>query len=417
MRIQDKCLIISGMNKPLIIIDDAIPFIRGVFEPYANVCYSKGSEFASCLLPHDNFDCAGKSSGMFAINRAEILIIRTRTKCNAALLEGTHVKMIATATIGTDHIDLNYCKLHGIKVVSAPGCNSGGVMQYVYTALFALAEKYKINLYPDSPLTIGVIGAGHVGTKVAVLGEHLGFRVLRNDPPKELVQAELEKNAAKKSDKGFEQKDRNIVHVEYSSLHYLLKNSDIVTLHVPLDESTREMANDEFFSKMKRGSIFFNTCRGEVMSNNAMLNALDINNINGSERGDGILRAAVIDTWNSEPGISIDLLQAAAIATPHIAGYSYEGKVNGTTVAVRKVADFMGIEELKKYTVGSLMDMQGVKMEKTPHIHFAGLNQSEIAEQLLRIFPIWDLDFKLRQHPDNFEKLRSNYEYRREFTY
>ncbi len=405
------------MNKPLIIIDNAIPFIRGVFEPYANVCYSKGSEFASCPLPRDNCGCEGKSSGMLAIDSAEILIIRTRTKCNAALLDGTHVKMIATTTIGVDHIDLNYCKLHGIKVVSAPGCNSGGVMQYVYTALFALAEKYKINLYPDSPLTIGVIGVGHVGTKVAALGEHLGFRVLRNDPPKERAQAELENNAVKISDKIFEQKTGRIVHVEYSSLHYLLKNSDIVTLHVPLDESTREMANDDFFSKMKRGSVFFNTCRGEVMSNNALLNALDVNNINGSERGDGVLRAAVIDTWNSEPGISIDLLQAVAIATPHIAGYSYEGKVNGTTVAVRKVADYMEIKELKKYTVGNIKDMQGVKTENTPHIHFPGLNQSEIAGQLLRIFPIWDLDSKLRQHPENFEKLRSNYEYRREFIY
>jgi erythronate-4-phosphate dehydrogenase len=365
------------MNKPVIIIDDAIPFIRGVFEPYANACYSKGSEFDS--------------------KNADILITRTRTKCNAALLDGTHVKLIATATIGTDHIDLDYCKLHEIKVVSAPGCNSGGVMQYVFTALFALAEKYKINLYPDRPLTIGVIGVGHVGTKVAALGEHLGFRVLRNDPPKEKLQKELNE--------------------KYYPLDYLLKNSDIVTLHVPLDESTREIANDDFFSKMKRGAIFFNTCRGGVMSNSALLNALDVNNINGSERGDGILRAAVIDTWNSEPSISIDLLQAAAVATPHIAGYSYEGKVNGTTVVVRKVAEYLNIPELKKYTVGSIKDMQGVKTERTPHINFAGLSQGEIAEKLLRIFPIWDLDSKLRYHPENFEKLRSNYEYRREFTY
>jgi erythronate-4-phosphate dehydrogenase len=365
------------MSKPAIIIDDAIPFIRGVFEPYANVCYSKGSEFSP--------------------KNADILITRTRTKCNASLLDNTHVKMIATATIGTDHIDLDYCKLHGIKVVSAPGCNSGGVMQYVYTALFALAEKYNINLYPDRPLTIGVIGVGHVGTKVAALGEHLGFRVLRNDPPKESAQAELGK--------------------KYFSLDYLLKNSDVVTLHVPLDESTREMANEEFFSKMKSGAIFFNTCRGGVMSNNALLNALDVNNINGSENGSGKLRAAVIDTWNSEPGISIDLLQAVAIATPHIAGYSYEGKVNGTTAVVRKVADFLNIPELKKYTVGNIKDMDGIRTESTPHINFAGLSQSEIAEKLLRIFPIWDLDSKLRSHPENFEKLRSNYEYRREFSY
>lgn len=375
------------MGKPIIIIDEAIPFIKGVFEPYATVCYSNGSEFDS--------------------KNADILITRTRTKCNAALLDGTHVKMIATATIGTDHIDLDYCKLHGIKVVSAPGCNSGGVMQYVYTALFALAEKYKINLYPDSPLTIGVIGVGHVGTKVAALGEHLGFNVLRNDPPKEKFQKEI-----------LQRKMLKIEMAEkYYPLDYLLKNSDIVTLHVPLDESTREMANEEFFSKMKSGAIFFNTCRGGVMSNNALLNALDVNNINGSGNGSGKLRAAVIDTWNSEPGISIDLLQAVAIATPHIAGYSYEGKINGTTAVVRKVADFLNIPELKKYTVGSIKDMNGIRTESTPHINFAGLSQSEIAEKLLRNFPIWDLDSKLRSHPENFEKLRSNYEYRREFTY
>lgn len=343
-------------NKRLkIVADKAIPFLEGVFDPYADMTFLPGDKIG----PED-------------VRDADVLMVRTRTKCNAALLEGSKVKFIATATIGTDHIDFPYCDSKGIVVRNAPGCNAGGVMEYVFSALYGLASRKSISLQGD---TIGIIGVGHVGSLIERMGRALGFKILKCDPPR----AEAEGSFG------------------FCDLEYLLQNSQIVTLHVPLDETTRGMANSEFFSLMQPGAFFINAARGEVVCDDALKAAIPK------------LGPVIIDTWNHEPDIDLDLMDKVAIATPHIAGYSYQGKQNGTAAAVRAVAHYFGITELYEFFPKTdLPENEAVKLD------LKGLNQGEIASVLQYNYPIFTDDFMLRLNPENFDKLRSEYNYRRE---
>ncbi len=359
-----------------ILVDKDIPYIKGVFESYAQVEYLSGKEFSS-----------------FNVKDADALVIRTRTKCNAALLEGSSVKIIATATIGLDHIDIEYCKNAGIVVENAAGCNSGGVMQYVFTSLYALACKNNIllpdgnNPTPDGKkLTLGVIGVGNVGRKVANMGEYMGFEVLRCDPAKERAQTLAFNNGYMKLN---EFKD-------YYSLDYLLENSDIITLHTDLNPTSRGMAGEEFFSKMKDGAIIINSSRGEVVNDEALIKAV------------GKMRGVIIDVWNGEPALNLQLMEAADIATPHIAGYSYEGKVNGTVMAVKAIANYFGLDGLKDFKI--------VPTEKNNNFFNKNeLSQNQISEYFQNIFPIFEHCADLKANPQDFELLRSNFKYRREF--
>lgn len=343
-------------NKRLkIVADKAIPFLEGVFDPYADMTYLPGDKIG----PED-------------VKDADVLMVRTRTKCNAALLEGSKVKFIATATIGTDHIDFPYCDSKGIVVRNAPGCNAGGVMEYIFSALYGLASRRSISLQGD---TIGIIGVGHVGSLIERMGRALGFKILKCDPPR----AEAEGSFG------------------FCDLEYLLQNSQIVTLHVPLDETTRGMANSEFFSLMQPGAFFINAARGEVVCDDALKAAIPK------------LGPVIIDTWNHEPDIDLDLMDKVAIATPHIAGYSYQGKQNGTAAAVRAVAHYFGITELYEFFPKTdLPENEAVKLD------LKDLNQGEIASVLQYNYPIFTDDFMLRLNPENFDRLRSEYNYRRE---
>lgn len=341
-----------------IVADADIPFLEGVFEPYADVMYKKGDQ----IVREDLMD-------------ADVLIVRTRTQCNADLLEGTPVKMVTTATIGMDHIDLEYCQSRGIKVANAAGCNAGGVMQYVFSAVYGIAARKGIKV---DDAKFGIIGVGNVGTKVEELARYLGFEVLRCDPPR----------AAAEGEEGF------------CSLEYLLENSDIVTMHVPLDETTRGMADETFFALMKPGAIFINAARGEVINENALIAA--------SPK----LGAVVIDTWCNEPRINQELLEVADIATPHIAGYSYQGKENATIMAVRAVARHLGFKALKYYR--PRYDEEGHEPVK---LDLKGKTHGEIAAVFQYNYPIFTDDFRLRMNPEGFEKLRAEYQYRREIIY
>jgi erythronate-4-phosphate dehydrogenase len=302
---------------------------------------------------------------------ADALILRTRTICNAELLEGSSVKLIATATIGTDHVDFDYCNSHGIQVQNAAGCNAGGVMQYVFSALFGVAARKGIKIEGS---TIGIIGVGNVGKKIEQMAQYLGFNVLRYDPPR----AEAE------GPEGF------------CSLEYLLENSQIVTMHVPLNETTRNMANEAFFALMQPGSIFINAARGEVVDEEAFMLALPK------------FGASVIDTWNNEPNINVDLVEMVDIATPHIAGYSYQGKQMGTAMAVRAVAHHFGIEPLCDFFPADEPDHEPVLLD------LKGKNHGQIAAVFQYNYPIFTDDFRFRMEPEKFEKLRSEYQYRRE---
>lgn len=338
-----------------IVADRNIPFFEGVFEPYAEVIYKEGQDIS-----------------VEDVRDADALVIRTRTRCDASLLDGSSVKLIATATIGTDHIDMEYCTSRGIEVHNAQGCNAGGVMQYVFSALYGVSARKAIKL---EDAVFGVIGVGNVGRKVAALAEYLGFKVLKCDPPR----AEAE---------GPE---------EFCSLEYLLANSDVVSLHVPLEDSTKGMADEDFFKIMRPGSIFINAARGEVVVDSALKLALPK------------FGAVIIDTWNNEPDVDEELLDMVDVATPHIAGYSYQGKQNGTASAVQAVAGFFGIAQLHDfYPHSDLPEHEPVKLD------LKGKNQGEIAAVFQYNYPIFTDDFRFRMEPGNFEKMRSNYQYRRE---
>ena len=341
-----------------IVADIDVPFLEGVFEPYGEVVYKKGLEISR----EDVLD-------------ADALVVRTRTRCDAALLEGTSVKMVATATIGMDHIDQEYCRKAGIEVANAAGCNAGGVMQYVFSALYGVAARKGIKIDGS---TIGIVGVGHVGSKIEAMAEYLGFNILRCDPPR----------AAAEGPEGF------------CSLEHLLESSDVVTLHVPLDETTRGMANADFFTLMKPGAIFINAARGEIVDEQALIDA--------SPK----LGAIVIDTWNNEPDINEELLDIADIATPHIAGYTFQGKQNGTAYAVQAVARHFGLEELYSFfPAQDLPDREPVLLD------LKGKNHGEIAAVSQYNYPIFTDDFRFRMEPHKFEKLRSEYQYRREIIF
>ena len=345
-----------NMDKRLkIVADSRIPFLNGVFEPYADVVYIDGLNISR----QD-------------VKDADALIIRTRTKCNEALLGDSHVSMIATATIGTDHIDFDFCRSRGIEVHNSQGCNAGGVMQYVFSALYGTASRKSIKL--DHPV-MGIVGVGNVGKKVEHMARYLGFEVLRCDPPR----AEAE------GPEGF------------CTLEYLLAHSNIVTLHTPLDETTRYMADESFFEQMRPGAFFINAARGEVVNEQALMEAIPK------------LGPVVIDTWNHEPDINTSLMDMVDIATPHIAGYSFQGKLNGTAAAVQAVARHFSISELFDF-----YPEYDQKEHAPVHLDLKGKNQGEITSVFQYNYPIFTDDFMFRMAPENFEKLRSEYHYRRE---
>ena len=339
-----------------VVIDKAIPFIEGVLEPYGEVVYLEGS----AIGPDD-------------VKDADALVIRTRTRCDSALLDGSKVRFIATATIGTDHIDLDYCRQKGIHVQNAAGCNAGGVMNYVLSAIYGSASRKRIKL---EGCTVGIIGVGNVGSRVATNIQKLGFKVLLCDPPR----AEAEGPA------------------QFCDLDFLLRNSDIVTLHVPLNPTTRDMADARFFSKMKLGAIFVNASRGQIVVEEDLLQAIPK------------LGAVILDTWRNEPRVNKTLVASVDIATPHIAGYSFQGKMIGTSMAVRSLARYFGIKELFEFFPNPDVELRdAIKLE------MRGKSEGEIASMIQYNYPIFTDDFMFRMDPDNFESFRENYRYRREF--
>lgn len=335
-----------------VIVDRDIPYISGVLEPYASVRYLVGSEIRRSDL-HD----------------ANALLVRSRTRCDELLLEDSPVEFIGTATVGTDHIDFDFCDERGIETASAPGCNAGGVVQHFFTSLYAVAARKGLSLEGK---TLGVIGVGHVGSRVADLAEQIGFRVLRNDPPRE---------ALEKREPGY-----------FCPLHQLLQESDIVTIHIPL-EYNMNFAGERFFAALKPGAMFFNASRGEVVVEEALLAVREK------------LSAVVLDVWRNEPAINPALLAAADIATPHIAGYSQQGKINGTVAVVRSFGRHFGIEALKNFSLPT----------QVKPLDFAQKNQEQICEMLLNRYDIWADDAALRSNPAAFEQLRADYDYRIEF--
>ena len=340
------------------VIDKAIPFVEGVFEPFAEVIYKDGPEIAR----EDLLD-------------ADALVIRTRTRCDAALLEGTSVKIIATATVSMDNIDLAWCKDHGIFVRNASGCNAGGVTNYVFSALYGTAARKSI---PLSGATLGIIGLGSAGSRVEEMGLALGFKTLRYDPWR----------AAKEGPS------------EFCDLDTVLAGADVVTLHIPVNDSTRGMADAAFFARMKPGAFFINTAQGELVVEEDLIRAIPR------------LGPVALDTWCHEPDINRTLLDLVDIATPHIAGYTLQGKQIGTSLAIRAVARFFGLSGLYDFfPTTEIIEYQAV------HIDAHDKTQGQIASVIQYNYPIFTDDFMFRMAPDRFSEMRANYSYRREFYF
>ncbi len=321
------------------------------------------------------------------VRDADILAIRSTTVVNRALLEGSRVRFVGTATIGTDHIDRAWVESAGIHWCYAPGCNANSVSEYLTAALLCLVERHGLRL---EGRTIGVIGVGNVGRRVAAKAEALGMRVLRNDPPRE--RAESPTNA-------------------YTPLRTLLAEADYVTLHVPLTgagpDATRRMVDAGFLSAMKPGAVFVNAARGGVMVTADLLAAL----------GDGRVSHAVIDTWEGEPNFSPDLLARADLATPHIAGHSFEGKVQGTVMVYEAACRFLAVSP-------SWTAAEHLPPPLVPDIRIRAAARNDepaLREVVRQVYDIEADDARLRaacaDRPSHFDRLRKQYPMRREFPY
>jgi erythronate-4-phosphate dehydrogenase len=350
------------MKRIRIIADDKIPFLRGSLEKVANIVYMPGGKI-----------------GANDVKTADALVIRTRTQCNASLLDGSSVKFIATATIGYDHIDTDYCRKNNIFWTNAPGCNSSSVEQYFISAMLSLAVKEKLNL---SAMCLGVIGVGNVGSKVARVAEALGMKVLLNDPPRAFAEGLA----------GFE------------SLEKIKNEADIISFHVPLNFEgpfkTAGMADRSFFENMKKKVILINSSRGEVINEKDLSQAMQ----------KSLFKAVVLDVWNNEPHIFTELMNEVSIVSPHIAGYSTDGKANGTLMSVQSLSRFF------KLGLDSWMPEDVPLPENTRiTVDCTGKSELEILHEVYtQTYDILVDDAALRADVNGFEDQRGKYRLRRE---
>lgn len=330
-----------------IIVDENIPYIRGRLEAVAEVEYVDQDEFTPEL-----------------VKDADALLIRTRTRCNEKLLAGSRVSLVATATIGMDQIDREWCAKAGIEVANSPGCNAPAVAQYVWSALLRCG-------FDKSKHTLGIVGCGNVGGIVAEWARLMGVKILVCDPPRQ----------------------RAGLPGEYASLDEVLTQSDAVTLHVPLtregEDATYHLINEAAIGKMRQGALLINAARGPVVDFVALRNALQQKRIR-----------AVIDTWEPEPALPADVLEMVEIGTFHIAGYSRQGKERATRMVIEAVERKFGVE----------VDKSGLEGAYVPPVALA-------PDEILRSYDPFADDAALRKSPAAFEQLRHDYHYREEVAF
>lgn len=332
-------------SRPVIVADSAIPFLRGVFEPRAEVRYLPGARIAAK-------DVAA----------ADALVVRTRTRCDAALLEGSSVRLIVTATIGFDHIDLEWCAAHGIEVRTAAGCNARGVLQWVAAVLVFLSREQG---WEPCERTLGIVGVGHVGSLVREYAAAWGFGVVCCDPLR----------AAREGG-------------DFVSLEEVARRADIVTFHTPLDASTRHSADAALLGALRPDAVVLNSSRGPVVDGRALL-------------ASG--HPFALDVWEHEPCLDGELLARAAIATPHVAGYSEQGKATATAMSVAAVARFFGWPLAGWYPAAAA--------PPTPR----PIDWSELCVTIGGFYDIEAESRRLKAHPEDFETMRDAYRYRREY--
>lgn len=333
-----------------IVVEKNIPYINGVLEKYADVVYLPYSEITKDTV-HD----------------ADVLLVRTRTRCDETLLAGSRCRFVGTATIGTDHIDMDYCLSQGITVKNAPGCNAPAVAQYVLSSIGHWMKKEYI--FNTGGLTLGVVGVGHVGSIVARWAKKLGFNVLLCDPPLR----------------------RATGSADYVPLSKLMQAADIITFHTPLTHSgidaTYHLAGRPFITALQNCRLLINSARGEIVDNTALVECMH----------DSSIRDVVIDCWEDEPNINTELLEKAFIATPHIAGYSSQGKLRATAMLLEALTQQYG------WTLA-------IPQADTP---LNGAEDITLEAIMASYNPLADSD-ALKSAPTDFEHLRNTYPLRNE---
>ena len=347
-----------------IVCDDKIPYIEPCLRALTDNVVMK----------------PGKDITADDVKDAHILVVRTRTRCDASLLSGSSVLLVATATIGYDHLDTRWLEQHGIAWANCPGCNASSVGQYVNSNLLQLKRQRGVDL---KACTLGIVGVGHVGTAVlrsvteGKPGAPLGLRrILLCDPPRQ--------QAGDAPPEGY----------EWCSMERIREEADIITFHTPLTTDgpypTHHMADATFFSRLLRKPVIINAARGGVIDERALLQAMDEGHVND----------VVIDTWENEPHVDEELLRRAFIATPHIAGYSADGKANATRMTLRHVCRFF---------------FRPMDFNVQPPALPADFHPSEDPEELaLQLYdPLTDSE-RLKSSPEQFEWLRGHYPLRRE---
>jgi erythronate-4-phosphate dehydrogenase len=349
-----------------LVVDENIVLAKEAFGSFGNLLLTNGRKISNELL-----------------RDADILIVRSITNVNKGLLTNTKVKFVGTATIGTDHIDTDYLLREGVEFSDAKGCNSNSVAEYVITALMRIAVENKFSIKNK---TIGIVGVGNVGSRVVEFAEALGLKALKNDPPKE----------------------RANIGSGYSELDEILK-ADIVTLHVPLNltgtDKTYYLLNENNLPDLKQGAILINTSRGPVIDNDALSNIIDKKQLK-----------VVLDVWEGEPLINTELLKKVKIGTPHIAGYSLEGKVNGTKIIYDSLCKFTSSNSDWKPLLPQVNEneieppLAGTEEEKL-HFVFNKIYNIKNDDSLLRRL----LTMKENETVTYFDKLRKEYAVRREF--
>lgn len=353
-----------------IIADTNIPFVEECFSSIGNVEVISGRQMTADI-----------------VRDADCLLVRSITRVDSKLLEGSNIRFVGTATIGTDHIDTEYLSKNNIGFASAPGSNANSVAEYITAALLVIAKRHNLVLEGKS---IGIIGVGNVGSNVVKKTQNLEMNVYLNDPPMQ----------------------RQTGNTKFLSLEKLFE-CDFITIHTPLTfdgiDKTYHLCDEKFFNSLKKGCIFLNTARGSVVKTDALKTALRISKI----------KAAVLDVWENEPNIDTELLEMSDLATPHIAGYSFDGKVEGMIMIYNSVCKYFGFKS--EFNAKSFLPEPATSQLKINPEN--ATEQQVLAEAVEKIYDINKDDQRLRhilkaplkEKPIIFDKLRKEYPVRREF--
>jgi len=353
-----------------IIADANIPFVAECFSSIGEVKVIGGREITPRI-----------------VSDADVLLVRSITPVGADLLTGSKVRFVATATIGFDHIDVDFLRRNNIGFASAPGSNANSAAEYIIAGLLEIGQKYDIDLEDKS---IGIIGVGNVGGRVAKKCGSLGMRIYLNDPPLQ----------------------RQTGEAKYLPLKELF-DCDFITFHTPLTfegvDNTYHLADEKFFKSLKERCVFFNASRGGVVDSKALKAPIR----------SGRLRAVVLDVWENEPNIDLELLEIVDIGTPHIAGYSLDGKIAGMIMIYKAACKYFGLEA--ELDIEDFLPEPAIpKLRIDPN---ADNEQAMLANAVQKIYDIREDDVRLRRileksvekRGEFFDSLRKNYPIRREF--